>query len=131
MSNSWFMLQRKYGGNVKGIFGMFPLELQAEAPITKEIKMPPSDDPDGNTDLNSKYESSGNNSRSKYRKALKFDMKRTPVVEKLGSRPAQSSKETEKSLSACILRQLNQCGRQFRSEKNFMYNSAMPSSLIA
>ncbi|XP_034269836.1 adipogenin isoform X3 [Pantherophis guttatus] len=102
--------------------------LETEVPITKEIKMPPCDDPDGNTDLKSEHESSGNNSRSKYRKALKFDMKMTPGVEKLASRPAHSSsKETEKSLSAGISRQLNQCGRQFCSEKNLMYNTPMPS----
>ncbi|XP_039179642.1 adipogenin [Crotalus tigris] len=104
---------------------------EAEVPITKEIKMSPRDDPDGNIDLKSEHESSGNNSQNKYRKALKFDMKMTPVVEKLGFRSAHSgSKETEKSLSACISRQLDQYGRQYCSEKNFMHNTPVPSSPI-
>ncbi|XP_026520856.1 adipogenin isoform X1 [Notechis scutatus] len=114
------------------IFWFQHLLNEVEVPITKEIKMPPCDDPDGNTDLKSEHESSGNNSRSKCRKALKFDMNLTPVLEKLGCRPAHlSSKETEKSLSACISQQLNQCGRQYCSEKNLMYNTPVPSSLVA
>ncbi|XP_063156126.1 adipogenin [Candoia aspera] len=102
---------------------------EAEVPITKEIKMPPCDDPDGNTDLKSKCESSGNNSRgNKSRKALKFDMKMTPVVEKLGPKLARlSTKERVqgKSLSALILGQLDQCVKQYCSEKNSMYNTAV------
>ncbi|KAL7985509.1 hypothetical protein Chor_004079 [Crotalus horridus] len=90
--------------------------------------MSPRDDPDGNIDLKFEHEFSGNNSQNKYRKALKFDMKMTPVVEKLGFRPAHSgSKETEKSLSACISRQLDQYGRQYCSEKNFMHNTPVVS----
>ncbi|XP_078249270.1 adipogenin [Pogona vitticeps] len=109
------------------IFWFQHLLKEAQVPITKEIKMPPSDNPDGNADLSSESESRGDDSHTTpYRRASKTDTRMTPPVKNLGPRPAHlSSKITfkRKGLCAVISDRLDQCIKQYCSENNSVYNT--------
>ncbi|KAF7240901.1 Adipogenin [Varanus komodoensis] len=103
---------------------------KAKIPITKEIKIPPSDNSDGDADLQSENESKDNDNQSKItRRASKSDMRMTPpLVKKMGPKPAYlSSKETvqKKGLSGIIADRVDYCVKQYCFEKNSLYNTLM------
>ncbi|XP_061487497.1 adipogenin [Rhineura floridana] len=107
---------------------------EAQVPIIREIKMPPSDNSDGNADLQLENESRGDNNQCKMpRKASKSAMTTTPPMKKMGPKPAYlSSKETSqrKSLSAFISDRLDQGVKQYCSEKSSLFNTVMLLSAL-
>ncbi|XP_042299466.1 uncharacterized protein LOC121917506 isoform X1 [Sceloporus undulatus] len=97
--------------------------------IVKKIKMPPSDNTDGNADLQTENESRGSNSQNDtLKRASKSGMRMTPPVKQIGPKPSYlSSKEAVqgKGLSAIISDKLDQSIKQYCSEKNSLYNTLM------
>ncbi|XP_028590823.2 adipogenin [Podarcis muralis] len=111
------------------IFWLQHLLNDAQVSITKEIKMPPSDNSDGSADLESENESRGNNSQGKmHRRASTSDIRTTLPVKKMKPKPAYlSSKEAVqiKGLSAFISDRLDHNVKQYCLDKSSLYNTVM------
>ncbi|XP_053250024.1 adipogenin isoform X1 [Podarcis raffonei] len=111
------------------IFWLQHLLNDAQVSITKEIKMPPSDNSDGNADLESENESRGNNSQGKmHRRSSTSDIRTTLPVKKMKPKPAYlSSKEAVqiKGLSAFISDRLDHNVKQYCLDKSSLYNTVM------